>query len=159
MLSAQDVRLAHANQQKQPPPTQPSDSPPKTTQHAKIRKVIMATRTLATSEDRDSEVRQRCGCKIISSYAENCSTPNSRRHVEDVHSVGVAAASHYAKHETCARNRKPTSAHSTIRFPDQHNTTREDTKSHHGNTYSGHQRRSRLRGSAAMWLQVLLELR
>ncbi len=65
----------------------------------------MATRTVATSEDRDSEIRQRCGCKISSSYAESCSAPSSRRHVEDVHSVGVAAA-RCAKHETCTRNQQ-----------------------------------------------------
>jgi hypothetical protein len=39
----------------------------------------MATRTIATSEDRDSEIRQRCGCKPLSSYAENCSGPGSQR--------------------------------------------------------------------------------
>ena len=54
---------------------------------------------------------------------------------------------------------KPTSAHSSIRFPNPHNTTHKDTKSQYGNTYSSHQRRSRLRDSAAMWLQDFLELR
>jgi hypothetical protein len=65
----------------------------------------MATRTTATSEDRDSEIRQRCGCKICSSYAESCSAPSSRRHVEDVHSIGVAAY-RCARHETCTRNQQ-----------------------------------------------------
>jgi hypothetical protein len=39
----------------------------------------MATRTGATSEDRDSMVRQRCGCKSCSRYAESCSAPGSQR--------------------------------------------------------------------------------
>jgi hypothetical protein len=57
-------------------------------------KIINATRTGATSEDRDSDIRQRCGCKISSTYAESCSAPNPRRHVEDVHSIGENAAAH-----------------------------------------------------------------
>jgi hypothetical protein len=68
-------------------------------------KINMATRTTATSEDRDSEIRQRYGCKICSSYAESCSAPSSRRHVEDVYSVGVAA-DRCARHETCTRNQQ-----------------------------------------------------
>jgi hypothetical protein len=39
--------------------------------------------------------------------------------------------------------------------PAQHNTQRYENK--HGNTYQGHQRRTRLRDSAAMWLQDLIE--
>jgi hypothetical protein len=69
-------------------------------------KTNMATRTRATSEDRDSEIRQRCNCKPCSSYAESCSAPSSRRHVEDVHSVGVAEAVRCARHETCTRNQQ-----------------------------------------------------
>jgi hypothetical protein len=209
----------------------------------------MATRTLATSEDRDSEIPQRCGCELPSSYAESCSAPSSRRHVENVHSVGVDVDTRYARHETCTRNQqikpaptqpshsptrttqhakirnqtwqyipeppakiatptfgsdvaarqhratlraavlqapdvtmkmstaldqklpaaqrmrleyaisKPTTAHSTIPFPNPRNTTRKGTKKKHGNTYSSHQRRSQLRHSAAIWLQEILELR
>jgi hypothetical protein len=209
----------------------------------------MATRTVATSEDRDSEIRQRCGCKRISSYAECCSAPSSRRRVEDVHSVGGYAVANCARHDTCTRNqqtqppptqpshsptrttqhakiRKQTWQHvpwppakiATPRFgsdvaashvratlraavlqapdvtlkmstafktllptaqsmrlaraiskpnlrplnhpipqPAQHNTQRYENK--HGNTYYRHQRRSRLRDSAAMWLQAMFELR
>jgi hypothetical protein len=40
--------------------------------------------------------------------------------------------------------------------PAQHNSQRYENK--HGNTYQGHQRRSRLHDSAAMWLQELFEL-
>jgi len=208
----------------------------------------MATRTPATSEDRDSEIRQRCGCKTMSSYAESCSAPSSRRHVEDVNSVGVAAT-HCATHETCTRNQqtKPRPLNHPIPQPNtQHNTRKirkltwqhvlpppakiatprfgsdvaaranssyaescsapssrrhvEDVNSvgvaaarcarhetctrnqqtkprplkhpipqrakhntkdanMHGNTYSSHQRRSRLQDSAAMWLQDRIELR
>jgi hypothetical protein len=46
------------NQHIKPSPTQPSHSPIHTTQHAKIRKNNKATRTVATSEDRDSDIRQ-----------------------------------------------------------------------------------------------------
>ncbi len=58
------VRLACTrNQQSNPRPlNRPIPQPKKNTtrKHAKIN---MATRTIATSEDRDSEIRQRCGCK------------------------------------------------------------------------------------------------
>jgi hypothetical protein len=57
-----------------------------------IMKIVNATRTAATSEDRDSDIRQRRGCKITSSYAKSCSAPSSRRHVEDVHTVGKFTA-------------------------------------------------------------------
>ncbi len=102
--TAQGMRLAHAISK----PTSAHSAvrfpnPHNTT--SKDAKNNMATRTKATSEDRDSEIRQRCGCKIISCYAESCSAPSSRRHVEDVHSVGVAAA-RCARHETCTRNQQ-----------------------------------------------------
>ena len=114
------------NQQKQPPPTQTSYSPTRATQHAKIR--IMATRTVATSEDRDSEIRQRCGCKTCSSYAESCSAPSSRRHVEDVHSVGVVAVN-CTRHETCTRNQQTNLRPLKHPIPQpKNNATRKDTK-------------------------------
>jgi hypothetical protein len=53
---------------------------------------------------------------------------------------------------------KPNSAHSTITLPNPHNTQRERCGNTHGNTYQRHQRRSRLRDSAAMWLQVDIDL-
>jgi hypothetical protein len=93
----------------------------------------MSTRTPATSEDRDSDIRQRCGCKSISSYAESCSAPSSRRHVEDINSVGVAAA-RCARHETCTRNQqtKPRTLKHPIPRPAQHNTqkVRKLTRQH-----------------------------
>ena len=146
------------NQQKQLPPTQASHSPTRTIQNAKIRNFNMATRTVAASEDRDSDIRQRCGRKIISSFAESCSAPSSRRHVEDVHSVG-GAASHCARHETCTRNQQtnPRPLNHPIPQPAQHNSQRYENK--HGNTYLGRQRRSRLRHSAATWPQDNIELR
>jgi hypothetical protein len=113
----------HPQSANQTPPTQASHSPTHTTQHAKGTKISMSTRTAATSEDRDSEIRQRCGCKICSSCAESCSAPSSRRHVEDVNSVGVAAT-HCATHETCTRNQqtKPRPLKHLIPQPTQHNT-------------------------------------
>jgi hypothetical protein len=98
----------------------------------------MATRTFATSEDRDSEIRQRCGCKILSSYAENCSAPSSksRRHVEDVHNVGVEAAVRCARHEICTRNQQTNLRPLKHPIPRraQHNSQRCDNQ--HGNTVS-----------------------
>jgi len=83
----------------------------------------MSTRTAATSKDRDSKIRQRCGCKSISSYAESCSAPSSRRHVEDVHSIGVDAA-RCARRETCIRNQQanPRPLNHPIPQPKQYNT-------------------------------------
>jgi hypothetical protein len=138
----------------------PFPNPTHTTQHAKGTKISMPTRTAATSEDRDSKTRQRCGCKICSSCAESCSAPSSRRHVEDVNSVGVAAT-HCATHETCTRNQqtKPRPLKHPIPQPNPHNTARERYENQHANTHCRHQRRSRLRDSAAMWLQDMFELR
>jgi hypothetical protein len=65
--------------------------------------IYMATRTPATSEDHNSDVRQRCGCELPSSYAESCSAPSSRRHIEDVHSVGGAVGTRCARRGTCTR--------------------------------------------------------
>ncbi len=122
-------------------------------------KTNTATRTSATSEDRDSDIRQRCGCKPHSSNAESCSAPSSRRHVEDVYSVGGAAAVCSARHKNCTHNQqtnlRPLNNHIPQRA--QHNTQRYKNK--HGNTYRRHQRRSRLRYLAAMWLQEILDLR
>jgi hypothetical protein len=129
-------------------------------QHAKIRQKNMATRTVTTSEDRDSDIRQRCGCKRISSYAESCSAPSSRRHIEDVHSVG--GATRCARHQTCTSNQQsnPRPLKHLNPKPKQQDTKRKDTAKKHGNTYNcSHQRRSRLRHSAAMWLQENIELR
>jgi hypothetical protein len=103
--AAQGMRLAHAISK----PTSAHSSIPFPNPHNTTRKdtkINMATRTVATSEDRDSDIRQRCGCKFPSSYAESCSAPSSRRHVEDVHSVGGAAAVPCARHETCTRNQQ-----------------------------------------------------
>jgi hypothetical protein len=161
--SAQGMRLAHAisktnlRQLKHPIP-RPAQQCFTTRKNTKIN---MATRTSASSKDRDSEVRQRCGCKIRSSYAEICSAPSSRRHVEDVHSIGVDKVGNCARHETCTRNQQdqppPTQASHHPTRTTQHNTQKYENQ--HGNTYLCLQRRSRLRDSATMWLQVLLEPR
>jgi hypothetical protein len=123
-------------------------------------KINMATRTVgsATSEDRDSDIRQRCGCKMSSSYAESCSAPSSRRHVEDVHSVKVAAAI-CARLETGSRNQQ--SNLRPLKHPIPQPAKKQLAKDRKTNTatHQRHQRRSRLRDSAAMWLQDNLELR
>ena len=63
-----------------------------TAHHTATLKAIIATtvarRTLATSEDRQSLIRQRCGGQAKSSLAENCSAPVSSDRIEDVHSFG-----------------------------------------------------------------------
>ena len=97
-------------------------------------KINMVTRTTATSEDRDSQIRQRCGCMTTSSYAEICSAPSSKRHVEDVHSVGEAAAVNCARHETCTRDQQPQlppaqPSHSRTRTT-QHAKIRKSTSKH-----------------------------
>jgi hypothetical protein len=68
--------------------------------HAATTTISSTTRTPPPSEDRDSKIRQRCGCKRISSYAESCSAPNPRGRVEDVHSVGDHLKGRCARHET-----------------------------------------------------------
>jgi hypothetical protein len=152
------MRLAHAISK----PTSAHSSVPYPNPHNTTRKdtkINTATRTSATSEDRDCEIRQRCGRKTPSSYAESCSAPHSRRHVEDVNSVGVDAAVNCASRETCTRNQQTNlrPLKHPIPQPAQHNT--QKYRNQHGNTYQRHQRRSRLRDSAAMWLQYYLELR
>ena len=60
--SAQGMRLAHAiSKQTSAHSTIPFPNPHNTTR--KDTKINMATRTKATSEDRDSDIRQRCGYK------------------------------------------------------------------------------------------------
>jgi hypothetical protein len=53
----------------------------------KASKITITQRTPTASEYRESVIRQRCGCRISSSYAENCGAPISRSRVEDVHNV------------------------------------------------------------------------
>jgi hypothetical protein len=53
---------------------------------------MITRRALATSEDRESLIRQRCGGQKISSLAEVCSAPVSRDCIEDVHSFGRTKA-------------------------------------------------------------------
>jgi hypothetical protein len=157
LLAAQGVRFAHAiNKPKSAHSSIRLRSQNNTTREGT--EINTAKRTGATSEDRDSMVRQRCGCKICSTYAESCSAPSSRRRVEDVHGVGGAAA-RYARHETCTRNQQTSfrPLNHPIPQPKQHNKQRYENK--HGNTYWSHQRISRFHGSAAMWLQDLIEVR
>ncbi len=157
LSAAQGMRLAHAiSKTTSAHSTITFHNPHNTTR--KDTKINIATRTIATSKDRESKVRQRCGCKIPSSYAESCSAPSSRRQVENVHSVGAGTV-RCARHETCTRNQQ-TNLRTLIHplpQPAHHNTRRYENK--HGNTYLCLQRRSRLRGSAAMWLQEQIELR
>ncbi len=154
--AAQGMKIEHAISK----PTSahsivPFPNPHNTTR--KDAKINMVTCNFATSEDRDSKIRQRCACKTTSSYAESCSAPSSRRHVEDVNSVG--GTTRCARHETCSRyqqtNLRPLNR--PISLPAQHNTQR--CKNQHGNTYDCRQRRLRLQDSAAMWLQDPIELR
>ena len=124
LLAAQGMRLVHAiTKQTSAHSTIPFPNQNNTTR--KDSKINMATRTTATSEDRDSQIRQRCGCKTTSSYAEICSAPSSRRHVEDVHGVGEAAVN-CARHETCTRNKQtnPRPLNHPIPKPAQHKTRR-----------------------------------
>jgi hypothetical protein len=123
------MRLAHAISK----PTSAHSTIPFPNQNnstCKDAKINMTTRTVATSEDRDSEIRQRCGCKRTSSYAESCSAPSSRRRVEDVHSVRDVAAASCARHETCTRKQQTTlrPLSSTIPFPNPHKSTCKDAK-------------------------------
>ena len=124
----------HTQSANQPPPTQPSHPPqglnPRN-RASKETKINMATRTVATSEDRDSDIRQRCGCKIISSYAESCSAPSFIRHVEDVHNGGGTGAAFCARHETCTRNQQTNlrPLKHPIPQPAQHNT-QKSTRQH-----------------------------
>jgi hypothetical protein len=71
----------------------PALHPLHTTTTLAVTAVSITRRTLATSEDGESLIRQRCGCKLISSLAENCSAPVSRRRIEDVHNFGISATS------------------------------------------------------------------
>jgi hypothetical protein len=103
-------------------------------------------RTPATSEDRDSRIRQRRGCKQTPSLAESCGAPSSRRNVEDVNNTGEAIF-RCTRHQTSTRHRydnNPPLAHP----PHTHTHTATHQTKHH-KTYIGHQRRSRLRHSAA----------
>ena len=111
-----------------------------------------------TSEDRDSGIRQRRGCKITSSLAESCGAPSSRPHVEDVHNTGNVKTAHYTRHKTSTRHRynhNPTS----ITHPPHTHTHPATHQTNHHKTYSSHQRKSRLRLQAATWLQDLFDLR
>jgi hypothetical protein len=153
------MRLAHAIRQAASDHSGIRFSNPHNTTR-KDTKMNTLTRTKAASEDCDSEIRQRCGCKSFSSFAESCSAPHSRRHVEDVHSAeGDATPANCASRETCTRNQKSNlrPLKHPIPQPKQHNTQRYEND--HGNTYRSHQRRSRFHDSAAMWLRDFLELR
>jgi hypothetical protein len=112
-------------------------------------------RTEATSEDRDSGIRQRRGCKTISSLADSCGAPSSRRHVEDVHNTGVATAD-YTRHKTSTRHRYNHNPTSLTHAPHTHTHPATHQTTHH-KTYCSHQRRSRLRHPAATWLQDHLD--
>jgi hypothetical protein len=63
------------------------------------------TRTIATSEESETSVRQRCGRKILSSHAESCSAPSPRRRVEDVNNIRLAAV-HCARRELWAHDQR-----------------------------------------------------
>ena len=63
--------------------------PPHTASHPAIIAITVTRRTLASSENRESLIRQQCGGQIPSSIAEVCSAPVSSDCVEDVHSFGI----------------------------------------------------------------------
>jgi hypothetical protein len=65
----------------------PLAHPPHTHTHPATPRINLTRRTCATSEDRDSGIRQRRGCKKRSSLAENCSGPTPTRRLEDVNIV------------------------------------------------------------------------
>ena len=120
--------------------------PHKATPHATTQ-TKPTTRTRATSEDRDSEVRQRCGCKMTSSCAESSSAPSSCCYVQDVHNIGHGTAS-------CTRRETQTLTNQITLLQLMHPPHKANASCNNSNktnnTYPSHQRRSRLRGSAAM---------
>ncbi len=75
------------------PPTHAFTHPLLTSQlHDNLPAIIALTetrRTLTTSEDSESLIRQRCSGQPTSSFAENCSAPVSRDRIEDVHSFRI----------------------------------------------------------------------
>ena len=111
MLQVPAVTLKMSTTLEKEPPTPTAQgvrhthTPYKATPHATTQ-TKPTTRTEASSEDRDSKVRQRCGCKTKSSCAESSSAPSSCRHVQDVHNIGVA---------TVRCTRRETLAHSQIK--------------------------------------------
>ncbi len=133
----------------------PLAHPPHTHAHPATPQTKVTRRTIAASEERDSGIRQRRGCKGIPSLAEDCSAPSSSRRVEDVHNFGGDKAIHCTRHETGSRRKhnrtQPTRASPSRPYP----SCNTSNKSH--KTYLRHQRRSRLRHSAATWLQDTIE--
>ncbi len=85
----------------------PLEHPPHTHTHPATPQAKVTGRTYAASEDRDSGIRQRRGCKTISSLAEGCSAPSSSRHAEDVHDTGEAIQRlvRCTRHETGSRRK------------------------------------------------------
>jgi hypothetical protein len=90
--------------------------PPRTQTHPATTQTNTTTRTLATGKNRDSRIRQRRGCKKISSYAEDRSAPSSRHHIEDVNNIGgISRIRTCRRHETCTRHQhNPHTPHSCI---------------------------------------------
>jgi hypothetical protein len=123
-----------------------------------LKKITTSSRTVATSKDRDSSIRQRRGGKITSSLAENCSAPRSRSHVEDVHNVGASVTAIYKRHETYTRRHSDRATLSPVMHPRRTETHPATTqKNHHIITHCRRQQRSRLQHPAATWRQDNLE--
>ena len=67
-------------------------------------------RTITAGEYCESIIRQRCGCKSISSDAESSRGPSSTRSIEDVHDIGRIITCNCATHQPSA-----VAAHATFR--------------------------------------------
>jgi hypothetical protein len=125
---AQCMRLAHTQSTQHTPP---HSSIPNSSCHMQEIKQEHKTCTFVASKNGDAQIRQRCGCKMTSTYAESCSAPNPRRHVEDVHNVEdqPICARHEARAHTINKTHSPILKHS----PSQsrpHAGHRQSTKHH-----------------------------
>ena len=130
-----------------------------TAPHTATLPAIIATtvtrRTGATSEDRKSLIRQRCGGQVQSSLAENCSAPVSSDRIEDVNSNDFSAAfSNCATHQesaaAAAAHLAPRTLQHNLPLP-THHPLHSLTSPH--TTHQCRRRISPVRHSAAMWLQ------
>jgi hypothetical protein len=112
-------------------------------------------RRTATSEDRESLIRQRCGDQESSSLAKVCSAPVSRDRIEDVNNIGTKRTCSCTKQVIAARSSHHHSSNECMPNPLLHiPLTPQAPCNHRKNsnaTYRHHQRRSRVLDSAAMW--------
>ena len=141
---------------KQPPPTQPSDSPTRTTQHTKVRKSTWhnAPSPPAKIARFGSDVAARYLRATLRAAVLQVPEATSKMSTALEPMTLPAARGMRLAHAISKPNLRP--LNHPIPQPKQNNTQRYENK--HGYTYLGHQRRSRLRHSAAMWLQDNIEL-